>query len=106
MEKKRTIKYFENKIEKQYLDFLQILLEKTPEEEEYEYELEQKIYYNKLYKTLMAAMVDNTSEQERKNIRNQKEQLKRDCKKIILILSMIKQYGDPRIATLFSFMIL
>ena len=45
MEKKRTTKYFENKIKKQYLDFLQILLEKTPEEEEYEYELEQKKYY-------------------------------------------------------------
>ena len=66
MEKKRTTKYFENKIKKQYLDFLQILLEKTPEEEEYEYELEQKIYYNKLYKTLMSALVDNTTEQERK----------------------------------------
>jgi len=86
MEKKRTTKYFENKIKKQYLDFLQILLEKTPEEEEYEYELEQKIYYNKLYKTLMSAMVDNTSEQERKNIRNQKEQLKRNYKKFLLIL--------------------
>ena len=68
MEKKRTTKYFENKIKKQYLDFLQILLEKTPEEEQYEYELEQNKYYNKLYKTLMSAMVDNTSEQERKNI--------------------------------------
>jgi len=86
MEKKRTTKYFENKIKKQYLDFLQILLEKTPEEEEYEYELEQKKYYNKLYKTLMSVMVDNTSEQERKNIRNQKEQIKRDYKKFLLIL--------------------
>ena len=86
MEKKRTTKYFENKIKKQYLDFLHILLDKTPEEEQYEFELEQKKYYNKLYKTLMSAMVDNTSEQERKNIRNAKEQLKRDYKKILLIL--------------------
>ena len=86
MEKKRTTKYFENKIKKQYLDFLQILLEKTPEEEEYEYELEQKIYYNKLYKTLMNAMVDNTTEQERKRIRNEKEKIKRDYKKFLLIL--------------------
>ena len=86
MEKKRTTKYFENKIKKQYLDFLQILLEKTPEEEEYEYELEQKKYYNKLYKTLMSALVDNTTEQERKRIRNEKEQIKRDYKKFLLIL--------------------
>ena len=34
----------------------------------------------------MSAMVDNTSEQERKNIRNAKEQLKRDYKKFLLIL--------------------
>ena len=86
MGKKRTTKYFENKIKKQYLDFLHILLDKTPEEEQYEFELEQKKYYNKLYKTLMSAMVDNTSEQERKNIRNAKEQLKRDYKKFLLIL--------------------
>ena len=34
----------------------------------------------------MSAMVDNTSEQERKNILNAKEQLKRDYKKFLLIL--------------------
>ena len=42
--------------------------------------------YNKLYKTLMAAMVDNVSETERKKIRNEKEQIKRDYKKFLLIL--------------------
>ena len=87
MEKKnRSIKYFENKLKKQYLEFLQILLEKTPEEEQYEYEIEQQKYYNKLYKILMASMVDNTSEQERKRIRNEKEQVRRDYKKFLLIL--------------------
>ena len=87
MEKKnRSIKYFENKLKKEYLDFLQILLEKTPEEEQYEYEIEQQKYYNKLYKILMASMVDNTSEQERKKIRNEKEQIRRDYKKFLLIL--------------------
>ena len=87
MEKKnRSIKYFENKLKKEYLDFLQILLEKTPEEEQYEYEIEQQKYYNKLYKILMASMVDNTSEQERKRIRNEKEQVRRDYKKFLLIL--------------------
>ena len=34
----------------------------------------------------MASMVDNTSEQERKKIRNEKEQIRRDYKKILLIL--------------------
>ena len=34
----------------------------------------------------MASMVDNTSEQERKKIRNEKEQIKRDYKKFLLIL--------------------
>ena len=87
MEKKnRSIKYFENKLKKEYLDFLQILLEKTPEEEQYEYEIEQQKYYNKLYKILMASMVDNTSEQERKRIRNEKEQVRRDYKKFLFIL--------------------
>ena len=87
MEKKKTTtKYFEKKIKKEYLDFLQILLDKTPEEEEYEFEMEQKKLYNKLYKTLMAAMVDNVSETERKKIRNEKEQIKRDYKKFLLIL--------------------
>ena len=87
MEKKnRSAKYFENKLKKQYLEFLQILLDKTPEEEQYEYEIEQQKYYNKLYKILMASMVDNTSEQERKKIRNEKEQIRRDYKKFLLIL--------------------
>ena len=77
MEKKnRSTKYFENNLKKQYLDFLQILLEKTLEEEQYEFELEQQKYYNKLNKILMASMVDNTSEQERKKIRNEKEQIR------------------------------
>ena len=86
MEKKRTTKYFENKLKKEYLDFLHILLDKTDEEEQYEFELEQQKYYNKLYKILMASMVDNTSEQERKRIRNEKEQVRRDYKKFLLIL--------------------
>ena len=84
--KNRSAKYFENKLKKQHLEFLQILLEKTPEEEQYEYEIEQQKYYNKLYKILMASMVDNTSEQERKRIRNEKEQVRRDYKKFLLIL--------------------
>ena len=33
----------------------------------------------------MNAMVDNMSEREWKNIRNEKEQLKRDYKKVLLI---------------------
>ena len=75
-----------HELKKQYLEYLQILLDKTPEEEQYEYEIEQQKYYNKLYKILMASMVDNTSEQERKRIRNEKEQVRRDYKKFLLIL--------------------
>ena len=34
----------------------------------------------------MSALVDNTTEQERKRIRNEKEKIKRDYKKFLLIL--------------------
>ena len=76
MEKKEPRNILKKKIKKEYLDFLQILLDKTDEEEQYEFEMEQKKLYNKLYKTLMAAMVDNVSETERKKIRNEKDQIK------------------------------
>jgi len=39
-----------------------------------------KKYCNKLYQTLMNPMFDNPSEQERKNIQNEKEQIKQDYK--------------------------
>ena len=43
-------------------------------------------YYNRMYKTLMDSMIDNTDDIERKKIRNGKEQIKRDYKNILLIL--------------------
>ena len=65
---------------------MKILFDKKPEEEQLEIEIEQKIYYDKLYKTFMCLLVDNTSEQERKDRHNQYEWIRREDKKFLLIL--------------------